>query len=99
MSDTFNVTASFDKPSYAPGDIMTLKISGNATRTVTNTGTLSGEIDVAAADGATEVIPLPAVTIPITTTTPQTVRMTGIKDSGGRTWTISADGLSATAVA
>ncbi len=98
MSDTFKVTATLDKPAYKAGETMTLRISGTATHDVTTTGTLAGSISIQAADGATETIPLPASTVEVTTSVPETFRIMGIADPP-RVWTVSADGQSATAIA
>lgn len=104
MTDTFNVTAAYDKSSYNQGDTMTLTISGGDVLTqTTTTQTPSGALSVtiAAADGSTTTINVPPGTVNVTTTTttPESVKITGVSDSSGRTWTIASGGLSATATA
>ncbi len=104
MTDTFNVTAAYDKPSYSQGGTITVTISGNdvLTQTVTTqqqSGVLT--LTITAADGAVTTITVPAATVNVSTTTstPQSVKITGIADTSGRAWTIAANGLSATATA
>jgi hypothetical protein len=104
MTDTFNVTASYDKAQYNSGDTMTINISGGDVLTqVVQNQTQSGSLSltITAADGAVTSVPLQSVTInsQSTTTTPESVKLTGIADSSGRVWTINANGLSATAIA
>lgn len=100
MTDTFSVTATFDKSSYTAGQTMTLTISGEATSTTTTQETLSGTINLLAADSATQSISLPSgVTVTSTTTTPETVKIASVTDDKGRTYTVAANGLSATATA
>lgn len=100
MTDTFNVTASFDKSSYNAGDTMTLTISGNDVLTQTVSETLSGTINLQAADGATQTIALPSgVAVSSTTSTPESVKIVSVTDDKGRTYTVAANGLSATATA
>lgn len=102
MADTFNVTASFDKSSYNQGDTMTLTISGDDVliTTTTTAEAVSGTISLTAADGSTSTLTFPAgvtVNVTTTTTTPESVKMTSVTDSAGRTWTVAASGLTATA--
>lgn len=104
MTDTFNVTASFDKTTYNKGDTMTLTISGGDVLTTTTnqqvpSGTLT--LTITAADGATSTITMGPVEVntPVTTTTPESVKMTAVSDTSGRVWTISSGGLTATAIA
>jgi len=99
-TDTWNVTAAYDKPSYNAGDTMTVTITGGDVQSVTSaqqTGALT--ITLKAADGATTTIQVPATTVNTTTTTPQSVQITSITDTSGRQWTIAGNGLSATAKA
>ena len=100
MPDTWNVTAAYDKPQYNQGDTMTIAISGNDVQTIQSliqSGNVS--LQITAADGATTTINVPPVNISVTTTTPESVTITGVTDDSHRTWTIDASGLSATAVA
>lgn len=104
MTDTFNVTASFDQSSYNQGATMTLTISGSDVLTQTTTATvgLSGTINLVAADGSTSTLAFPSgatVTSTSTTTTPESVKISSITDSTGRVWTVAASGLTATATA
>lgn len=102
MPDTFNVTAAYDKASYNTGDTMKVSISGDdvLTQSVTlSAGPLT--LGIKAADGATETITVPATTVLGTTSTPESVVITSVTDSGTppRTWTIDPSGLFATATA
>jgi hypothetical protein len=100
MTDTFNVTAAYSANSYSTGNTMVVTISGNDVLTTTSNG-VSGNlsITVLAADGATEVLTLAPTTVVITTSTPESVKMTAIADTSGRVWTIANSGLTATATA
>ena len=106
MTDTFNVTASYDKASYNQGDTIKVAISGNDVQTITTV--TQGQIGplaltITAADGATEVVNIPqtAVSISTTTTTPESVRITSVSDTSPtpRSWVIDASGLFITATA
>lgn len=100
MADTFNVTAAYDKPSYAQGDTMTITISGDDVLTETvqkNSGNLS--ITIKAADGATATIKLPPAIVNVLVSTNESVVISGVTDDSGRTWTVASSGLTATAVA
>jgi hypothetical protein len=104
MTDTFSVTASYDKTQYNKGDTITVTISGNDVLTTTTTssqasGTLT--LTITAADGATTTVTVPPTTVMVTTTTttPESVKITGVSDTSGRTWAIATGGLSATATA
>jgi Bacterial Ig-like domain (group 3) len=100
MGDVFNVTAAYDKATYNKGDLMTVTISGGDVLTQVNSaqsGTLT--LTITAADGSTTSIALPDVTINTTTTTPESVKITGAVDSTARPWTIASNGLSVTATA
>lgn len=105
MTDQFNVTAAFDKATYVAGETVTAHISGNATATVTTQGQVGPlTIPVVAADGAQSTIQLPAVPATFTQQTPQAVTIDpsrAIVDTSPtpRTWALSADKLSITAVA
>lgn len=109
MTDTFSVTAAWVYPSgqtsYKTGDLMKFVITGGdvLTTTTTSNATLGPfTAPLVAADGATSTVNVPAtsVTVSTTTSTPESVRMSGPPtDPSGRVWTVSADGLSATATA
>lgn len=104
MTDTFNVTATLDKTSYNTGQTMTLTITGGdvLTQTTTTQQALSGTVNLVAADGATSTIAIPSgvtVNVTSTTTTPESVKISSVTDTQGRTWTVAASGLTATATA
>ena len=95
ITDQFNVTAAFDKPAgYTTGDTMTLTITG--VDVVTTTENLVVTIGLQSADGATGSI---TATIPLTKVASDSVVITGVTDTEGRTWTVAVSGLSATATA
>ena len=104
-SDAFNVTAAWDKTSYVAGDIITGNISGNDVQTTVSQQTVGPvAIPVVAADGAQSSVSLPATTVTVTTTTPQSVTIDTsrpIVDTSAtpRTWVVSANKLSITATA
>ncbi|WP_024516839.1 hypothetical protein [Bradyrhizobium sp. Tv2a-2] len=104
MTDTWNVTAAYDKSSYNAGDVMTVTISGNDVLTTTTTtqqqsGALT--LTLTASDGSTTTITIPATTVTSThtTSTPESVTVTGFSDDSGRVWTIAPSGLSISATA
>ena len=109
MSDTFNVTASWNQTSYTAGQTITGTISGGDVLTTTTTSVQNAgpvTIPVVAADGAQSTITIPSVpvTITTTTTTPESVVIDTtrpIVDSGSpsRVWTVAANKLSITATA
>ena len=102
MSDTFNVTAAYDKPAYNAGDTITVSISGSDVLTTTSQAQVGPlTLHLAAADGATQDITLPSESVAVTTTTPESVVITGITDNGPnpRAWTIGAGKVTATATA
>jgi hypothetical protein len=104
MSDVFNVTGAYDKPSYTEFDTITVKISGGDVQTTTVQGTAGPlVVPIVAADGAKTTINVPAVPVSITTVLPESVvidKSAGpITDAAGRVYTVSADGLSLTAPA
>lgn len=105
MSDVFNVTAAYDKPSYVGGDVIKVTISGNDVQTVVTQSQIGPlDIPLKAADGATTTVHVPAEQATITTATPQSVVIDTsqpIVDSSSapRVWTVSADKLSITATA
>lgn len=102
MADTFNVTASYDKSAYNQGDTITATIAGNDVLTQQVPGTAGPlSLTLTAADGATTTFVVPSVPVTLTTTTPESVKITAVQDTGAspRSWTISASGLSVSAVA
>lgn len=100
MTDTFNVTAAYDKSSYTVGDAITATISGSDVLTNTVSGTSSAfALSATMADGSTASISMPAAAVSVITTAPESVRITAVNDTSGRTWAIAANGLSASAVA
>lgn len=110
MSDSFaGVTAAWVYPTgqtvYNPGDTMHVQISGSAVQTTTGpptTETVTAVVSVQTADGATGTSDPVAIQIVHpggTVTTPESVKITSVTDSGGRTWTVDPGGLFATAVA
>jgi hypothetical protein len=102
MSDTFNVTAAYDKAAYNAGDTITVTISGSDVLTTTTQATAGPlVVHIAAADTATQDITLPSVPVTITTTTPESVTIVGITDNGPtpRVWTIGASKVTGTATA
>src|SRR5215813_4177541 len=104
MSDVFNVTASYDKPSYTQGQTITVTISGNDVLTTTvNAQAGPVTIPVVAADGSVSTVTVGTVPVAITTTTPESVVIDTtrpIVDTSPtpRTWTVSANKLSITAI-
>ena len=104
MTDTFNVTGAYDKPSYNQGDTITVTISGGDVLTQTTTTqqqTSPVTLTLTAADGAVTQITVPPTTVNVTTTTTQqeSVKITGVSSTDGRTWSIASSGLSVTATA
>jgi hypothetical protein len=102
MADTFNVTAAYNQPSYTQGQTIVATISGGDVLTQQVPGTAGPlALTVTAADGATTVVNLASVPVTLTTSTPESVKITGVQDTSAtpRTWTISANGLSVSATA
>lgn len=105
MIDTFNVSASYDKPSYNQGDTITVTISGNDVQTQTMQGQIGPlSIPVVAADGAQSTVSIPQTTVTVTTATPESVVIDTsrpIVDTSPtpRTWTVAANKLSISATA
>lgn len=103
MSDTFNVTAGWDQPSYTEGQTITGTISGTNTHTeetVTQVGPVT--VPLVAESGATTTISLPQVPVTHTVTTVEDVVIDVAVfevNQGGRTWTVSVDLKSITATA
>jgi len=106
MTDTFNVTAAYNKPSYTAGEAIIVTIAGNNTHTGVTT-TLIGPISiplVAQPSGATSTISVPQTTGSTTATTIEAVTIDTtrpIVDTSPtpRIWTVSTNKLSITAVA
>lgn len=101
-TDTWNVSANYDQPSYTQGQTITVKLSGADVLTTTTTGTAGPlVIRVTAADGAVTTLNVPTAQVTMTVAIPESVKITAVQDNGTppRTWTISPDGLTATAVA
>lgn len=102
MTDTFNVTAAYDKANYAQGETITATISGDDVHVVQSQGQ-AGPLDltVQAQGGAQQVISVPSVAVTITTTTHESVKIIGVVDTGPtpRTWSIDASGTKVTATA
>lgn len=105
MTDTFNVTGAYDKPSYNQGDTITVTISGGDVLTQTSQSQIGPlTVPVVAADGATSTVSLPQTTATITTATPESVTIDTTRpvvdtSPTPRTWTVSANKLSITATA
>ena len=105
MSDVFNVTASYDKPSYTQGQTITVTIAGGDVQTVTTQSQIGPlTIPLLAADGATSTISVPAEQATVTTTTPESVVIDTTKpivdtSPTPRTWTVAANKLSISAIA
>lgn len=97
-TDTFGVTAAFDKPGYKAGDVMTLTISGGDVRATTDTSTVTATLSLTAADGSTGSVTA-QVPVSKTVSTPESVVITSVTDTSGRTWAVAAGGLTATATA
>ena len=109
MSDTFNITATWDKATYVAGETITATISGTNTHTEdTVTETLAGPVNipVVAASGAQSVVSIPQVTVTttqiVTTTEDVLIDLTRpVVDSSAtpRNWVVSPDRKSIAAVA
>jgi hypothetical protein len=105
MTDVFNVTGAYDKPSYNGGDVIKVTISGTDTNTVVTTGQVGPlTVPFVATNGAKSTLSVPKTTATFTTvaTLPVTIDTTlPIVDTSPtpRTWAVSADKLSITAVA
>lgn len=103
MSDTFNVTAAYDKESYVQGETITVAITGDNTHVEESIGQ-AGPIDItvqAEGSGAQHSFQIASAPVAITTTTHEAVRIISAVDTGPtpRTWTINAEGNQITATA
>jgi len=94
MADTFNLTAVFDKASYAPGETMTLTVSGNVTGSTSKP--VSATVNITADDGSTSSL---TAASSVSTTSDIGWKVTAVSDTDGRTWTIGSDNHSASAAA
>jgi len=95
MAAVFNLAAAMDKTPYATGDLMTVNITG----TVVNPGQATTDtltISVQAEDGSTDTL---STTATIDASVNEAWQIVSVTDTGGRTWTISSDGHSASATA
>lgn len=109
MSDTFDVTASWNTPAagfYAPGASIIATISGDDVVTTTRTTNQTvGPITLTllAPDGSTSTITLPTTTAQVsnTVTSDDSVVISAVQDTSANplTWTIAEDGLSVSATA
>lgn len=93
MTDVFNLVAAFDKTSYVPGEPMTITVTGDVTNG--STVPVSATILVTAADGSTTSL----AAVSSVTGAVETWGITSVTDTTTRTWTVAADGKSATATA
>ena len=98
MTDTFRVVGAITPANPSTGDTVTLTISGDDVHTTTVAGTI-GPLTLAlkAAGGGTTKITVAAVPCNVVTSTHESVVITGVTDPSGRVWTVSSDGLTATA--
>jgi len=93
MADVWNLSVSFDKATYDVGDLMTLTVAG----TVVQGGPVpvTATVNILASDGEASVLTANASINPVSLTW----GIDSVSDIGGRTWTISGDKTSASAVA
>ena len=109
MTDTFNVTGSFDANTYTVGQTMTITISGVDVVTTTNTVTTNVgpvTIPLVANDGATSTISVGPVTATSTIVVAandsvviDTTQPIVDASSNTRVWTVSNTGISCSATA
>ena len=97
MTDTSNVTWTFDKQSYNTGETITATLSGTVTAgDVSTTDAVSGSI----VDDTGATVPLAVADLTIVTPgAPVGFKFGSVTDTAGRVWTVSADGKTATAIA
>lgn len=98
MTDQFNVTAAFDKPTYAVGDVMKLSITGDDVHTDVQNVPITGTMNFVASDGATGNASFSGQ-MSKQVATHESVKITSVTDTDGRTWTVDPGGLFATATA
>lgn len=98
-TDQFNVTAAVTPANPKTGDTITVTITGDDVQTTTTAGTGGPlTLHLASSDGATLDFTVPSFPIQIVTATHESVKITGVTDPAGRTWTVAAGGLTASAV-
>lgn len=98
MATTHTISFKFDKTSYNPGDRMTLTLTGSAVKTSDVTlANLNATVNLS--DGSVLNLTVPSTVIKDGQTTNLSAKIASITDPSGRVWTVSTDGLSATAVA
>ena len=96
MTDTFNLTASYDATSYTAGTTAKLTVSGTVTSPVAGQiGPLT--VTVTASDGQVTTLSVPAENV--TGSSNLTWAITNVADSSGHIWAIATDGHSATTTA
>ena len=93
-SDFSAVTVTTSKPEYATGDTITVSVAGSAT--LTQTGPVRIEMTVTTATGAKGNLD---TSVEVSRTFREGAKILAITDDEGRTYTVAADGKSATAVA
>lgn len=100
MVDTWNVTAAYTQPSYGPGEVPHVRISGDFVRDETQTETVGPlSFNVVAESGETLPVTLGTVYVSWLTQVHKNVVIdpaVAIIDGSGGTWTIDADGLGIT---
>lgn len=89
------VTATASPNPVNSGSVLTVSISGSATVTTSQTDALT--LTLSAADGTTSTLSVPSVTV--NKTSNSATKITAVTDTLGHTWTIAADGQSATTTA
>jgi len=95
MAAVFNLVAAMDKTPYEAGDVMTVNVTGDVINPgATTLDTVS--VNVESEDGSTATL---STTATIDASVAETWRIVSVTDTGGRTWTVSADGHSAFATA
>lgn len=98
MADTVNLTLTFDKTTYNPGDMMTLSLAGTVVKNATAASSVSALTTIGLSDGTTANLTSPSVAVNGAAAVPLGFALNTVTGSG-RTWTIAASGLSATATA
>lgn len=89
-ADFSAVTATYDKASYTTGDPVKSSITGKAKVA----SSIAVTLNLADDDGATGTL---STTVPLTKL--EGVKIVSVSDPSGRTWTVAADGLSASSTA
>lgn len=99
MSDTFDVTAAVTPDNPTTGDELTVTVTGVDHHTDTTDGTIGPlTLQLTAGDASTS-LTVDAVPYSLVTNSDLDVTLVSVTDPAGRTWTVSGDGKSATAVA